>query len=206
MKKFFATAMAVTMVTATLGTTAFAAEGPAAGSKTLTDEKKSVEITVSGEYVENQESPEVISMDIEWGAMNFTYAAKQQGTWQPTTHTYDGATEVEGWAGKTTSDIKVTNHSNVDVTASFEFEAMSGFAPTSDEADDGVKGSFSQKSVDLDAGVAKDEDHPNAYDEAATETVTFSIGGKLKQGTAKDTQIGTITVSVDKKVAAEDGE
>lgn len=191
MKKFFATTLAVTMAAATLGTTAFAAD--ATSPTTLTDESKSVSIPVTGQYIDQKESDEIISMDVKWGSMEFTYAATQQGTWNPDSHSYDNASTDAAWVGKTSSDITVTNHSNVDVTASFAFEKAEGYSD--------VTGTFSQdssdvSSVDLEAGVE------NGYDDADNETVTFKIGGSMAD-TTKDasTQIGIITVSVEKKIA-----
>lgn len=181
MKKFFATTLAVTMAAATLGTTAFAEENPTK----LTDKVKSVDIQVTGEYIDQKKSEEIISMDVEWGAMNFTYAATQQGTWNPATHQYDRSSEEAAWVGDTTSDIIVTNHSNVDVTASFGFAAAEGYSE--------VTGSFTKTSAKLEAGVE------NAYDDADSETVTFTIGGTMDDTKKEDyIKIGTITVSVAK--------
>lgn len=210
MKKFFATTLAVTMAVATLGTTAFAEEATPTPTPSQTldaDYGYSYEIEVKGKYIEKLMSDEIISMDVEWGAMSFTYAATQQGTWNPETHDYDDSTEEAAWVGDTTSEIKVTNHSNVGVTASFKFEAQEEFKSETSEQNDGVTGTFTQDSVELEKGEVKDEEHPNAVEEADSKTVTFTIGGKLKNTATTETQIGTITVSVEKtKTTTSDGE
>lgn len=201
MKKLISLILALVMVMG-LATTAFADE--VTSPTTLTKEKNSVEIPVTGEYISELKSDEIISVDVEWDAMDFTYAATQQGTWNPSTHAYNNATEDAAWVGNTTSDIKVTNHSNVDVTASFSFAAEAGHSTvtgsfkTSAEDDTAAD----SKSIALDAGIE------NKHDEADNETVTFEIGGTLAQGTAEGTQIGTITVSVEKTTttATEEGE
>lgn len=187
MKKLIALVLSLVMVMG-LATTAFAEE---AGNTTLNKTNGySYDIKVEGEYIEELLSDEIISVDVEWGAMNFTYAATQQGTWQPDSHTYSNATEEAAWVGDTTSDITVTNHSNVDVTATFAFKAEDNF--------EDVTGSFKQDDttvsyVYLDAGVE------NKPDEADKETVTFEIGGELNSSVTTQTQIGTITVHVAKK-------
>lgn len=183
MKKFFATILALVMVLA-MSTTAFAA-GPAAGSQTGV--KTSQSIDVNGKYVAGQHTEDAISVDIEWGAMNFVYATGDTGTWNPTNHTYSNSSAESGWAGTKTSNIKVTNHSNVNVTASFVFTAESGYET--------VNGNFNKESIDLDAGVVDD------YDNAANDTTIFTIGGTLASAVTDSTKVGSIAVTIAKKAA-----
>lgn len=214
MKKLISLILALVMVMG-LATTAFAEE---AGSKTLNEKNgTSYDIKVEGKYIEKLLSKEIISVDVEWDAMNFTYAATQQGTWQPDSHTYSNATEKAAWVGDTTSDIKVTNHSNVDVTANFSFKAdittvtgsfteATSASPASDGDDDDLsdidEGSAEAQplSVDLKAGVL------NGYTTADNKTVTFTIGGSLADTYTTNTKLGTITVSVEKKAASSGSE
>ena len=70
-------------------------------------------INVVGKIAEGNN---VVSVDINWGAMEFTY---NKGTWDPVNHEYVNSTG-EAWTAEGNT-ITVTNHSNVDVTASFEF-------------------------------------------------------------------------------------
>lgn len=210
MKKLISLILALVMVMG-LATTAFAEE---AGSKTLNkDNSYTHDIQVNGEYIQQLKSDEIISVDVEWGAMNFTYAATQQGTWQPDSHTYSNATEKAAWVGDTTSDIKVTNHSNVDVTANFSFKAdistvTGSFAEATASAalieDDDEPEKNDKKdqslSVDLKAGEV------DGYATADNKTVTFTIGGSLADTYTTNTKLGTITVSVEKKAASSGSE
>ena len=69
----------------------------------------------------------VISVDITWGDLSFTYS---DGTWNPDTHEYDG----EGWTvdEEGGNSIKVENTGNTDVNVTYEYKA--------DET--GITGSF----------------------------------------------------------------
>ena len=150
------------------------------------------EITVTGVYQAGTTADEKISVDIVWEAMNFTYTAPSQGTWNPTTHAYEGATEG-GWSDNTPS-ITVKNHSNVAVNATLDF--------TADVA--GVVGTFTETS-----GTANDKVLELATAEgtevsaAPTATANFGISGAAIDA---DKTLGTITVTVAKTGSAEGGE
>ncbi|MGN0178711.1 MAG: hypothetical protein ACI4DY_04620, partial [Monoglobaceae bacterium] len=88
MKKLFATLLAVAML-ASVSVTAFAAE--------TNNGTQDTEITVNGSFVSGTAGSSVISVDIAWDAMDFTYTAASQGTWNPATHAYDGQT-AGGWS------------------------------------------------------------------------------------------------------------
>lgn len=150
------------------------------------------EITVTGVYQAGTTADEKISVDIVWDAMDFTYTAPSQGTWNPTTHAYEGATEG-GWSDNTPS-ITVKNHSNVAVNATLDF--------TADVA--GVVGTFTETS-----GTANDKVLELATAEgtevsaAPTATANFGISGAAIDA---DKTLGTITVTVAKTGSAEGGE
>lgn len=59
---------------------------------------------------------DIVSVDITWGAMEFTYS---EGTWNPETHSYEGG----GWSPNQTggNQITVTNTGNVDVNVSYGY-------------------------------------------------------------------------------------
>lgn len=124
----------------------------------------------------------VYSVDITWGDMAFTYTA-EAGIWDPTNHTYTGA-EGGAWAvdkegGNT---ITVTNHSNADVTAVFNYAAASGFGD--------ISGTFDNASLNLASAVG------TAVDEAPNGTAALSLSGALGSTTVDNTKIGTITVTL----------
>ena len=76
----------------------------------------------------------VYSVDITWGDMAFTYTA-EAGIWDPANHTYTGA-EGGVWTvdSKDGNKIKVTNHSNAEITASIDYTPAPGY--------DSISGSF----------------------------------------------------------------
>ena len=85
-------------------------ESPSAGNG-----KGKYNIEISGTYTPGAVADEIISADIAWDAMDFTYTAPSQGTWNPANHTYEGAT-AGGWSDNTPA-ITVTNHSNAAINA-----------------------------------------------------------------------------------------
>ena len=176
MKKFLSVILALVMALS-LSVTAFAATN---------DGSSPTEITVNGTYTPGTAADEKISVDIVWEAMDFTYTAPSQGTWNPATHAYDGATEG-GWSDNTPA-ITVTNHSNVAVNATL------GFTP----AVDGVIGTFTEAS-----GTANDKVLELATAEGTevenppTATANFGISGAAIDA---DKTLGTVTVTIAKAV------
>ena len=150
------------------------------------------EITVTGVYQAGTTADEKISVDIVWDAMDFTYTAPSQGTWNPATHAYEGQA-AGGWSDNTPA-ITVKNHSNVAVNATLDF--------TADVA--GVVGTFTETS-----GTANDKVLELATAEgtevsaAPTATANFGISGAAIDA---DKTLGTITVTVAKTGSAEGGE
>ena len=142
------------------------------------------EITVTSVYQAGTTADEKISVDIVWEAMDFTYTAPSQGTWNPATHAYDGQTEG-GWSDNTPA-ITVKNHSNVAVNATLGF--------TADVT--GVVGTFTEAS-----GTANDNvlelatAEGTAVADAPTASANFGISGAAIDA---DKALGTITVTIAK--------
>lgn len=88
-------------------------------------------VTVGGDYnipiattvYKGTVKSDVISMDIRWDAMSFSYREQSVGTWNTVTHKYEGAVTAEeaGWE-KTKRQLSVTSHSNIPVVATYAFE------------------------------------------------------------------------------------
>ena len=151
------------------------------------DGTKGTDITVNGTYQAAEAPTDVISVDIAWDNMDFTYTAGSKGTWNASTHQYDNPTEG-GWAATSGTDpkITVTNHSNVSVDASFDFAT----------AVDGLTGSFTKDGTALENNpltLAPAEGTEVAA--APTGTVNFAITGVAITQSGK---LGTITVYIDK--------
>ena len=176
MKKLFAALIAIIML-ASMSVTAFAAENTGA---TPTD------ITVNGTYTPGATADEVISADIAWDAMDFTYTGASQGTWNPATHAYEGATEG-GWSDNTPA-ITVTNHSNVAVNATLSFTAnVTGVVGTFTE----VSGTENDNILELATAEG------TVVADAPTASANFGISGAAIDA---DKTLGTITVAIAKAV------
>ena len=136
------------------------------------------DITITGIFQAGEPAANVISVDLVWDNMDFTYTAPSKGKWNPGTHEYENAT-VGGWAATsgTNPTITVTNHSNIAVKASFAFATDI----------DGMNGSFTKKALLLDTAEGK------AQNNAPRDWTAFSVSG----GTIDVSKlIGTITVTV----------
>ena len=118
------------------------------------------------------EPGQIISVDIIWGELRFTYS---DGTWNPDTHEYDG----EGWTvdkegGNT---VKVENNGNTAVSVSFAYNATV----------DGITGSFTDGENPVSAPVSLPENGSSA--------VYLILAGKPEQELEKAT-IGSVTVTI----------
>ena len=139
-------------------------------------------ITVNGTYTPGTAAAEIISVDVAWDAMDFTYTAPSQGTWNPATHAYDGAT-AGGWSDNTPA-ITVTNHSNVAVNATLGFTAdVTGVVGTFTEASGTANDNILELATAVDTEVSN----------APTATANFGISGAAIDA---DKTLGTITVTI----------
>ena len=182
MKKILSIILALAMALS-MSVTAFAATN---------DGTSGTDITVNGTYTPGTAADEKISVDIVWEAMNFTYTAPSQGTWNPATHAYEGATEG-GWSDNTPS-ITVKNHSNVAVNATLDFKAdVAGVVGTFTAA----SGTENDSVLELATAVGTEAAN------APTATANFGISGAAIDA---DKTLGTITVTVAKTGSAEGGE
>lgn len=172
MKKILSLILAMAIVMA-MGTTAFAAF-----EATISTGEQSID--VEAKYQDSTTTTTVYSVDITWGAMEFTYAESGAMTWNPADHTYTDNTTAAWTASGNT--ITVTNHSNAAVTASFGFEALEDY--------DTVTGSFEIASETLNAGVV------DGYDSADNVTTTLKLEGTLAETVTDFTKVGTITVEI----------
>ena len=154
-------------------------ESPSAGNG-----KGKYNIEISGTYTPGAAADEIISVDVAWEAMDFTYSASSQGTWNPATHAYDGQTEG-GWSDNTPA-ITVTNHSNVAVNATLGFTAdVTGVVGTFTEA------SGTENDNILNLATAEG----TTLENAPTATANFGISGAAIDA---DKALGTITVTIAK--------
>lgn len=173
-RKVFATVLAMAFAMG-LSTTAFAAEdtiNAMPGNKT---------IGVNGFYEGSGAITDTYSVDIEWGAMTFTYKATGDRVWDPETHTYS-VTENNGWEVEGNT-VKVTNHSNLPVNVAFSFTKEASVNGT-------YTGTMSVESKELAAGVE------NKPAEAEFIESTLTLDGTLNALQTESTKLGEITVAL----------
>ena len=175
MKKIVSLVLALVLVMA-LATTAFAAGE-------LNETTTSNTGNVMAQYVDaSNEAAEVISVDVTWGAMTFTYTKSGDYVWVPGDHSINGDGISYAWTPNGNT-VTVTNHSNVDVEVEFAFAALDAY--------NAITGSFTYEGeTTLDAGVE------GAYAAADKVVATLALTGALADTVTTSTQIGTVTVTL----------
>lgn len=188
MKKLLSAAIATALV-AGLTVPAFAATEIESPSKN--NGAGDYSIGVNGKYTDGTAADALVSVDIEWGAMNFTYKAGSSS--------YDAGTHTTTTTAGTWSDnkpaITVTNHSNVAVDATMSFAATA----------EGVTGSFYTrdgenytKTTDMAIKLGSGENTENAAEfTPPTGSLCFGIDS-TSVAISENTTLGTITVNIAK--------
>ena len=120
----------------------------------------------------NGNPAQVISVDITWGELSFTYS---DGTWNPDTHTYDGA----GWNvdEEGGNSIKVENTGNTDVNVTYDYKAV----------ENGITGSFTDGENPVSEPVSLPANNSS--------TVYLILAGKPENELMEAT-IGSVTVTI----------
>ena len=136
---------------------------------------------VTAKYEKSTTEEDVRSFELSWGELTFTYSETTEKTWNPNTHTYDEET-TGGW-DKTSADITVTNHSNIDLKVSMALTPVTGT---------GVDVTLTGGNATLAAGVEGD------VDGAASVTGTLTVSGTPNETvTAAGIKVGEITVTIE---------
>ena len=172
MKKIVTILFALVLIL-TMSTNAFAA--------TIESNSGSQDIDVNAKYVDGVSVPTRYSVDVTWGAMEFTYTVNGTKVWDPETHTYTTSTQPTWTASGNT--ITVTNHSNTDITASFAFSALTAYNT--------VTGSFSSTSLMLPTAEVK-----AVNDAVLTGETSLTLGGTLASDITVFTNVGTVIVTI----------
>lgn len=180
MKKLLTLALALVMMLSVMSINAFAAET----SGTVTTDGGTQNIDVSAKYQTGATTPDVVSVDIAWGAMEFTYSVGGTHDWDPAEHKYNDNTSARWTASGNT--VTVTNHSNVAIKAELSFTAEAAYS--------GITGSFGEDATLLLAtAVGTDK---NA---APSDTANLTLSGTLASTVTTSTKVGTITVKISKQ-------
>ena len=173
MKKILSLILALALVMS-LSVTAFAATN---------DGTENTSIDVNAMYSDGVSTPDVISVNVEWGAMSFTYSVSGTKQWDATKHEYTTNSNA-AWTA-TGNTVTVTNHSNIAVKAELAF--------TADTAYNTVTGSFDKAELLLDSGDGL------TYANADKETAKLTLAGTLADSVKTSTKVGTITVKITKQ-------
>lgn len=173
MKKILSLILALALVMS-LSVTAFAATN---------DGTENTSIDVNAMYSDGVSTPDVISVNVEWGAMSFTYSVNGTKQWDATKHEYTTNSNA-AWTA-TGNTVTVTNHSNIAVKAELAF--------TADTAYNTVTGSFDKAQLLLDSGDGL------TYANADKDTATLTLAGTLANTVTTSTKVGTITVKITKQ-------
>jgi len=169
MKKI-TTLLAAAALTCAMGTTAFAADQDGVKTGDYTAD-------VKGTYQASGSGAVVYSVDIAWDSLEFTYTAAGEGTWNPETHEYSGATQASWSESK---NIVVTNHSNAAVTATASFQADGGY--------EAVSMTFGNNGQQINSAV------DTTYDQAPNLTICVTPSGDLPADT--NGTIGSVKLTI----------
>ena len=167
MKQFFAAALVVLILCGTVL--------PVLAVTVETDGSAATEIPVNGVFREQVDTQTIISVDITWDSMDFTYSSAVKQTWDPNQHIYTSST-TGGWSGEARK-ITLTNHSNAAVSAALSFTPSIT----------GVNGTFEKTQLYLDSAV------DTSVNNAPFETTAFSITSGEITG---NSMLGTIRTSL----------
>lgn len=137
---------------------------------------------VKAKYVDGVVTPEVCSVDVSWGAMEFTYSESGTKTWNPETHEYAYNT-TSGWSANG-NNVTVTNHSNKDIDVNVSFNALPEYAEK-------ISGEFDKSSFTLKNAV------DSKVDNAPKDTVSLNLSGTIDKTLTDFTKVGSITVMLD---------
>ena len=137
---------------------------------------------VKAKFVDGVETPEVCSVDVSWGSMEFTYSESGKKTWNPETHEYAYNT-TSGWSANG-NNVTVTNHSNKDIDVNVSFNALPEYAET-------ISGEFDKSSFTLKNAV------DSKVDNAPKDTVSLNLSGTIDKTLTDFTKVGSITVMLD---------
>ena len=132
-------------------------------------------------YVAGEEGGQIISVELEWEGMEFTYNGESKPVWDPKEHKYTGGSEA-GWA-ESTASISITNHSNVILQAGIDYSSESGY--------EDMELAFTD--VNPFVGSAETSDGAGAECEIIIRAIPM---GSLAPNTKTGTKVGEIKVTV----------
>ena len=151
----------------------------------ITVEGETTTIIVNGVYEEGDTAEEIVSVDLSWGAMSFTYYDTDEGEWDEEHHVYEGAYDAYWDCEDDANKITITNHSNTDIEAQLSFAKVEG---------SNIVGSFTEAVGTANDGVAE---IATAVDTEPDEAPSVSVYFNIESGSITTSgRLGTITVKI----------
>lgn len=147
----------------------------------ITEDVPEATQAVEAVYQGGGETLTVISVEIEWKGMSFTYTGPSEPQWDAENHKY---VSTEGYWEPSDASITITNHSNAIILADIKYEAMDAFPET--------KMFFADQAPVIGSA----ETSKAGSGEACSVTIEAVPGGTLSDKAEAAANIGTITVSV----------
>lgn len=180
MKKLTSLVLVLVLLFA-VGTSVFAS------SITDTDTGNSQEVLAS--YEAGTEDKTVISVEINWNKMSFTYKGASEPVWDAANHQYIGQPSEACWAASDAT-ISITNHSNTILQAAISYTPETAFSDISMH--------FTDEAPYIGSAYTDDREDADGNKQGTPCTVTVKAipDGILPVDTVNNTKIGIITVKV----------
>lgn len=168
-------AILVLVLLITMSSTAFASD------TTETEPGNSHEVLAT--FEEGNVSKTIVSVDISWNKMSFTYNGASEPVWDALKHQYVGEATEAGWA-PSDATITITNHSNTVLQANISYSSESAYS--------GIRMHFTDAAPYIGSAHTAEEGAGTPCEV----TVKAIPDGELPAETEDNTRIGTITVKV----------
>lgn len=188
MKKLLTILLAVAML-ATMSLSAFAAT-ELTTSPSNNNGAGEYDIGVKAKYVDGISTGETVSVDIEWGKMEFTYSVGGTKEWNADSHTYTVKDPTAAWT-ESGNTITLTNHSNVDVKATFTYT----------DNENKLTGSFTydnDKTADINGAISLTKATENDTVNVDKVNATLKLTGTPDNTLTDFTKVGKVTVKIAK--------
>ena len=135
-----------------------------------------------------EETQEIVSVEVNWGEMKFTYSPVAKGTWNPAKHEYENRQEAK-WSCSG-NDITVTSHSNVPLTATLKYTSADVFNGITGKFVNAQNDEFTNNTMDIPTAEGTEVENP------PTVTAYLILDGVLDKNTDNDSVSGTVTITI----------
>ena len=135
-----------------------------------------------------EETQEIVSVEVNWGEMKFTYSPAAKGTWNPTNHEYENRQEAK-WSCSG-NDITVTSRSNVPLTATLKYTSADEFNGIAGKFVNTQNAEFTNNTMDIPSAEGTEVEN------SPTVTAYLILDGALDKNTANWSVSGTVTITI----------